>query len=167
MGLIMTSPLNHQHEDSGILRASETGMTFFSRSVIPVLDERSDGQIPESLHFRAVSHQVSHSQSLMQLQVCKERFQLRSGFVEFRGPKSPCEPVMVSLSNHQTGADSGLLRASETGMTFLSTLSFRFWTMRSDGQIPESFGLSLGFNLVISIFLFYPSTRLSATACSG
>jgi len=50
---------NHQTgEDSGLLRASETGMTFLSRSVLPVLDERSDGQIPESLHFRAVSHQV-------------------------------------------------------------------------------------------------------------
>ena len=33
---------------------------------------------------------------------------------------SSVEPVMVSLSNHQTGADSGLLRASETGMTFFS-----------------------------------------------
>ena len=35
-------------KDSGILRASETGMTFSPRYVIPVLDERSEGQIPES-----------------------------------------------------------------------------------------------------------------------
>jgi len=51
---------------------------------------------------------------------------------------SSVEPVMVSLSNHQTGADSGLLRASETGMTFLSRSVIPVLDKRSDGQIPES-----------------------------
>ena len=52
---VMVSLSNHQTgEDSGLLRASETGMTFLSRSVIPVLDERSDGQIPESLMMRGI-----------------------------------------------------------------------------------------------------------------
>jgi len=62
MGLIMTSQLNQQHGDSGILRTSETGMTFLSHSVIPILDKRSDGQTPES--FASLSEVVSKNMEL-------------------------------------------------------------------------------------------------------